>query len=243
MYSTPSANEMSHYQQLLLQQQRQQHQSAQHQAMQQQQQQLLQQQAIAQAELRSRELNIQSATNHQQQGLSSLGHVQHQTGAVSSAQNSSNQFLNHTSSAMYSLPSAHLGSSGGTVTSINVTSVPNSSPNMAPHLTSMASSRGNMVPPSNNIIRTNSSSNNGMMPPPRNTGNNMLPPSAIPSRGGVKDRRTELQRKKDEDFLQRKRIRENLERTKMEQEMYSKALFDAPVKTTKNSESSFISQA
>ena len=188
MYSTPSANEMSHYQQLLLQQQRQQHQSAQHQAMQQQQQQLLQQQAIAQAELRSRELNIQSATNHQQQGLSSLGHVQHQTGAVSSAQNSSNQFLNHTSSAMYSLPSAHLGSSGGTVTSINVTSVPNSSPNIAPHLTSMASSRGNMVPPSNNMIRTNSSSNNGMMPPPRSTCNNMLPPSAIPSaRGGVKD--------------------------------------------------------
>ena len=233
MYSTPSANEMSHYQQLLLQQQRQQqHQSAQHQAMQQQQQQqLLQQQAIAQAELRSRELNIQSATNHQ--------HVQHQTGAVSSAQNSSNQFLNHPSSAMYSLPSVHLGSSGGTVTSINVTSVPNSSPNMAPHLTSMASSRGNMAPPSNNTIRTNSSSNNSMMPPPPRSTSNMLPPSAIPRVGpGVKDRRTELQRKKDEAFLQRKRERENLERTKMEQEMYSKALFDAPVKTTDDSDDS-----
>ena len=143
--------------------------------------------------------------------------------------------------AMYSLPNVHLGSSGGTVTSINVTSVPNSSPNMASHLTTMSSSRGNMAPPPQNanIIRTSSSSNNSLMPPPRSACSNMLPPLSIPSaRGGVKDRRTELQRKKDEAFLQRKRERENLERTKMEQEMYSKALFDAPVKTANNSDDS-----
>jgi hypothetical protein len=67
----------------------------------------------------------------------------------------------------------------------------------------------------------------------------MLPPLAIPSeRGGSKDRASVLQEKKHADFLKRKRERENMERTKMEEAMYSRALFDAPVKTTNTSDDS-----
>ena len=231
MYSAPSANEMSqfHQQQLLAQQR--QHQSTHQQAAHQQQ--LLHQQALAQAELRSRELSIQSAASHQQQGLSTINHAQHQSGTVNSVQNSSNNLFSHTSPGMYSLAGTHLGSSGGSISSAPM---PNSLTNIAPHLTSINSSRPNMAPPtSNNLSR--SSNNSSSMPPPRGAGNGMLPPSLIPSRG-VKDRRSELQRKRDEAFLQRKRERESLERTKMEEERYSKALFDAPVKETSTTDDS-----
>ena len=230
MYPSTGTNEMAQYQQMLYQQQRQ-HQSAQHQASRQQQQ-LLQQQA----ELRSRELSIQSASNHTQ-GLSSVNHLQQQTSNVCSASNSSNQFMNHGNTSMYSLP-IHHGNSGGSVTSVSTAPVPHSSPNLSQHLTGMHNSRTSMAPPSSSSINRSSSSNIGM-PPPRSSSNSMLPPALIPSaRGGTNDRQSELKRKRDEAFLQRKREREKLERTKLEEERYSKALFDAPVKATDTSEDS-----
>ena len=229
MYPSTGTNEMAQYQQMIYQQQ--QHQSAQRQASRQQQ--LLQQQA--QAELRSRELSIQSASNHTQ-GLSSVNHLQQQNSNVCSAPNSSNQFMNHANSSMYSLP-IHHGSSGGSVTSVSAASVPHSSPNLSQHLTGMHNSRTSMAPPSSSGM--NRSGSNNVMPPPRSSSNTMLPPALIPSaRGGIKDRQSELKRKRDEAFLQRKRERENLERTKLEEERYSKALFDAPIKATDTSEDS-----
>ena len=233
MYSTPSVNEMTNYQQLLLQQQRQHQQSAQN-ATAQQHQQLLQQQAMAQAELRSRELNIQSATSHQQVNPSQ-SHATQQSAAIGTSQNS-NPFMSHTSSAMYNQNRVHHGSSGGSVISVTPP-MTNLSTNVTSHLSSMSNSRSNMMPPSSSSLSRSSSSS--LMAPPRSAGNSMLPPLAIPlARGGVKDRRSELQRKRDEDFAQRKRQRENLERKEIEAEKYSKALFDAPVKTTNTSDDS-----
>ena len=232
MYSTPSVNEMTNYQQLLLQQQRQHQQSAQNATAQQHQ--LLQQQAMAQAELRSRELNIQSATSHQQVNPSQ-SHATQQSAAIGTSQNS-NPFMSHTSSAMYNQNRVHHGSSGGSVISVTPT-MSNLSTNTTSHLSSLSNSRSNMMPPSSNSLSRSSSSS--LMAPPRSAGNSMLPPLAIPlARGGVKDRRSELQRKRDEDFAQRKRQRENLERKEIEAEKYSKALFDAPVKTTNTSDDS-----
>ena len=232
MYPTTSTNEMAQYQQMLYQQ-RQQHQSAQHQAARQQQ--LLQQQ---QTELRSRELSIQAASNGAQ-GLSSMSHLQQQSSNAGSVPNSSNQFMSHGNTSMYGMPVHHGSSGGGIVSSVSSASVPHSSPNLSQHLPGMHSSRPSMAPPSSSSM--NRSSSNNTMAPPRSSSNNMLPPSMIPSARGGKDRQSELEKRKREAFLQRKRERENLERTKLEEERYSKALFDAPIKEANTEDSMQVS--